>query len=287
VERQAMRPTARPVSVLAPEHRSRRRRLASIRLLLVSAALLLWSGAAYAQQSRCADCHFANPNAPGGDHLSRWQRSPHGEANVGCERCHGGDPTTFERFQAHASMPRGRQSLVSDENVPQTCGRCHIGEFVAFQDSRHSELLRARDKRVPTCITCHDPVAGNRPTPKNLERECARCHGSGKSAEREGRASEARVLLTAVRETRASLDQARRLIQRVKDPQSREPWEEARFQAEVPLVQAGHAGHSFAFGRVRERLGIARRLVTALLERLATPPPATEHRSVGPSMTQE
>ena len=43
-------------------------------------------------QSRCADCHFANPGSVSANHLSEWDLSGHGRKNVGCETCHGGDP---------------------------------------------------------------------------------------------------------------------------------------------------------------------------------------------------
>ena len=55
-------------------------------------------------QNRCADCHFANPTAPARDHLQAWDRSAHSRNNIGCEKCHGGDATTFESFQAHRGI---------------------------------------------------------------------------------------------------------------------------------------------------------------------------------------
>src|SRR3972149_3774571 len=59
---------------------------------------------ALAQKSRCADCHFSRPEAPNLEHLADWDRSTHGRNNVGCERCHGGDATTFEPFLAHRGI---------------------------------------------------------------------------------------------------------------------------------------------------------------------------------------
>lgn len=57
-------------------------------------------------RSNCADCHVANVyTAPASNHLDEWSRSPHGRNSVGCERCHGGDPGTFERLQAHRDEP--------------------------------------------------------------------------------------------------------------------------------------------------------------------------------------
>ena len=69
--------------------------------VLTAAALLAGSLLAplpaHAQESRCASCHYANPTSPRQDHLQAWDNSPHDRANVGCEKCHGGDATNFER----------------------------------------------------------------------------------------------------------------------------------------------------------------------------------------------
>ena len=96
------------------------------------AFLLLSAAPATAQQSRCADCHFANPTAPAGIHLSDWDRSAHSRNNVGCEKCHGGDATTFESFLAHRGVLNSANpaSPVNRRNLPATCGACggtHMG----------------------------------------------------------------------------------------------------------------------------------------------------------------
>jgi len=56
------------------------------------------------QNSRCADCHFAEANPPNPDHLFDWDRSPHARNNVGCESCHGGNSAVFESFLAHRGV---------------------------------------------------------------------------------------------------------------------------------------------------------------------------------------
>lgn len=62
--------------------------------------------------SRCADCHIANPGSMSGTHLAEWDLSAHGRRNVGCEACHGGDPTSFEPFVAHRGV-LARSNLAS------------------------------------------------------------------------------------------------------------------------------------------------------------------------------
>lgn len=71
---------------------------------LVVAGLMVATDGHAQTQSRCADCHFANPGSVSASHLSEWDLSGHGRANVGCETCHGGDPRSFEPFIAHKDI---------------------------------------------------------------------------------------------------------------------------------------------------------------------------------------
>ena len=105
------------------------------RTLVIVAPMVLLAGLLFAQQqSRCADCHFANPDAPEQRHVYDWDRSPHRRSNVGCDACHGGDATSFESFLAHQGILHSGNpaSLLHRANLSQTCGSCHIGPFVAF-----------------------------------------------------------------------------------------------------------------------------------------------------------
>ena len=233
---------------------------------------------ALAQRSRCADCHIANPQAPSQRHVSDWDLTAHGRKDVGCEKCHGGDATTFESSLAHRGiLPSGNPaSRTALANLPATCGVCHAGPYVAFQHSRHYEVLRAGDKRAPSCSTCHGDVGGFLLSPKGLEAQCRQCHGTGKAAPQPETGTQARLLLEGIRDVRASLDAAQSLIRRVKDPKRRAAFEEAYGQAQVPVTEAVDAGHSFVFTGVEERLGAAQRRAAALLERLANPAAVNE-----------
>ncbi|MGE3276267.1 MAG: cytochrome c3 family protein [Vicinamibacterales bacterium] len=244
----------------------------------VVAGLLLAAGPAVAQVSRCADCHFANVGASGAQmsafavrHLEEWDHSPHGRSNIGCERCHGGDASTFEALQAHGGLLNSRNpaSPVNRANLPRTCGTCHTGPFVAFQKSAHYRMLRAGDDRVPTCATCHGEVGAHLLSPKALASRCSSCHGAGKIAPNTDRPAEASLLMTDVRAIRESLDEARSLIRRVKDGNRRAALEAQYQQAEVPLIEATQAGHEFVYDNLRDRLAVARTRTEALLEALA------------------
>jgi hypothetical protein len=241
---------------------------------LPSAAL----SASQAARSRCADCHFANPRAASMWHLSEWDHSAHGRADVGCERCHGGNPDTFESFLAHQGMlnPRNPASPTHRQNLPKTCGGCHPGPFAAFQKSRHYELLREGNPETPTCVTCHGSVGAHLFSPKALAAACSNCHAPGKIAPRADYPYEGKMALTEVREVRAVLEEARGLIRRVKDKSRRESLEIELQDARVPLAEAIHAAHTFVFDQMQERLQITRKRADLLMERLANPQPPRE-----------
>lgn len=247
------------------------------RLLIAIPVLVLLlfgakNGETQISQSRCADCHFANPG-DWGWHLTQWDHSGHGRSGVGCEKCHGGDPTTFESFRAHQGM-LGRQNPASPihrSNLPQTCGACHAAPFAAFQKSRHYELLREGNRDTPTCVTCHGEVGAYLLSPKALHSQCSSCHGAGKFAERTDLPAEGKMLLSSVREVREMLDQARRLIGRVKEGDRRANLNAELAEALAPLTEAVDVAHMFVFDQMQEKVAEARRRAELLLEELANP----------------
>jgi hypothetical protein len=230
---------------------------------------------ASAQQSRCADCHFANPTAPERDHLADWDRSAHGRSNVGCERCHGGDATTFEALPAHRGIlhPSNPASPVNPRNLPATCGTCHSGPFVAFQKSQHFALLDKGDVRAAVCSTCHSAAGSRLPSPRALEGQCRQCHGPSRVAARPERAEQARTLYEGLNDSRELLDATRTLIDRIQDKPRRAQLDEAYRQAEVPLIEAVQAGHQFVYDDFKERLSTARKRLEALVGQIANPKP--------------
>jgi hypothetical protein len=239
--------------------------------LLVSLSLL--SPTALAQESRCADCHFANPAAPGAGHIADWDHSAHARNNVGCEKCHGGDATTFESFRAHQGILNARNpaSPVHRTNLPGTCGNCHLGPLAEFQKSKHYELVRSGSEEGPTCSSCHGEVGARLLSPKGLAAQCERCHGGGKRAPRPDYPPQGKLMQEGIREVRDLLKEANALIRRVKDKTRRGDLERAYRQAEVPLIEATQAGHAFVFDQLEERLRVARQRAESLLELLANP----------------
>lgn len=247
---------------------------------VIFVALMLVAGAvgAGAQNSRCADCHIANapsalPNWSGFAlrHLQDYEASPHSRNKAGCDSCHGGNPNTFEKFLAHKDMlpPTSPASPAHKVNLPRTCGNCHTGPFVAFQKSQHYKLLQAGDDRGPTCSTCHGEVAANLLSPGALRSQCAQCHGEGQPQARPGRAEDAALLMTEVREVRARLKEAQSIIRRIRNKEVRARFEEQWRQAEIPVIEARNAGHEFVFDNLKDRLERARNRTDALMDALA------------------
>lgn len=234
------------------------------------AAAVLFGGAAEAQllpKNACGDCHFARPEAPARDHLLDWSTSPHGRNNVGCEKCHGGNPTTFESLPAHAGILRADsvKSPVNRRNLPTTCGKCHVGPFVAFQDSRHYELLESGGENGPTCSTCHETVGGRLLKPKALEARCSSCHGVNEIAPRAGRPQMARQIYEQLAALRLDFTAAQKSLKNVRDPARRMMLLDAYGQAEVPLIRAVNAGHQFVYDDLREYTAVAQKRIDALL----------------------
>lgn len=250
--------------------------VALIRMLIL--ASLLGAGpfpttasAQIAPHSGCADCHFADLRSPRRDHLESWDRSPHGRSDVGCEKCHRGNPRTFEAFLAHAGIlrPSDPKSPVNRRNLPSTCGTCHVGPVVAFEDSKHYELLKSGDQKGPTCSTCHGDVDGRVLSAKALASQCSDCHGPNEVAPRAERVRHVREQYEGLAAVREQMKLAKSLIKRVDDKKRRAVVTQAYELAEVPLKRAVDAGHRFEYGELREYLAVAQTRAGALLSNLS------------------
>ena len=102
--------------------------------------------------------------------------SPHERNSVGCEACHDGDSTTFERALVHREVLSSGNpgSPVNGANIPETCGSCHVGPYTKYQLSAKPALCASNDgdRRVPVCVTCHSDVGARLLSPIGLERTC-------------------------------------------------------------------------------------------------------------------
>ena len=104
----------------------------------------------------CAErCHFiGNPSgAPQSEKYSEYSNSVHGEALLSgvtsapiCQDCHG----THNIYK-----PENGTSTVSRENIPKTCGKCHLKEYVDYSNSIHGKDFKEGNPDVPVCTSCH------------------------------------------------------------------------------------------------------------------------------------
>ena len=147
-----------------------------------------WSKQSLAQEemaafkdNSCVGCHSNDAKARGSfPRYAEWHISTHKEKGVGCERCHGGDPTAKDQNKAHAGVIKSSeaQSRLHLKNLPETCNACHTGIVSSFVESMHYQKLKASGMG-PSCATCHAHMATNvLYTPAETALLCAQCHNS-------------------------------------------------------------------------------------------------------------
>ncbi len=104
------------------------------------------------EQNLCIACHSSEQMKPEFKPIvEEWQASWHAQNNVSCEHCHGGDT----KDAAMAMSPqRGFVGSPQYKDVPEFCGKCHIGILTNFLESGHGKALKA-GKKAPNCVVCH------------------------------------------------------------------------------------------------------------------------------------
>jgi hypothetical protein len=109
-----------------------------------------------------------------------WHFSVHRINGVGCDKCHGGDVTADDARRAHIGViPSTRkESRLSLERLPETCGACHKAIVNSFVESVHFEKLKTSGL-APSCNTCHRHMASSVASfPSEAATYCTFCHNS-------------------------------------------------------------------------------------------------------------
>ncbi len=134
----------------------------------------------------CTECHQqhgAAPNAAmqGKDLVERYMDSVHGQALVGaglpiaatCPDCHG----------AHDVRPSSDPaSRVHRDQIPDTCGRCHVGVEEVYLTSVHAQVNAESDGKLEAavCTSCHTAHrithAETDAFARDIVLECGTCH---------------------------------------------------------------------------------------------------------------
>jgi hypothetical protein len=132
-------------------------------------------------QNNCVICHSSLVEPVGvSAHFYEWRNSKHEKNGVGCEKCHGGDPTSKSLTAAHAGVlaPTFVQSKLHPQNLPATCSACHLGVVNAFVKSAHYQKLQ-QSSAAPSCTNCHHHMATSVITwPPDTAALCAKCHNA-------------------------------------------------------------------------------------------------------------
>lgn len=143
-----------------------------VSLLATSPAL-----AASPSESVCLQCHAGQAGklaAP----VAEWRESVHARSGISCHDCHGGDPTDF----ANAMSPaRGFIGVPAYAEVPDFCGRCHVGVRQDYGESAHGQAV---ERGGAQCVVCHGAHAVQVARLDLInEQDCARCHEYGRAGE--------------------------------------------------------------------------------------------------------
>jgi cytochrome b subunit of formate dehydrogenase len=110
-----------------------------------------------------------------------YMASVHGRASARgvsgaavCTDCHG----------THSLLPASdADSKIFRGNVPATCGACHAGIAVSYENSVHGKALRSGVMEAPACTDCHgehdirSPEDATSPVyAASISRTCSACH---------------------------------------------------------------------------------------------------------------
>ena len=171
---------------------------------LLYALCALPSAIVYAQtpaESSCIACHKLldeNLLAP----VTAFANDIHAHNGIGCESCHGGDPSPAVAEDAEAAMSKkaGYIGKPSRKDIPQLCGKCHSNpamikkfnpalptdQLATYRTSQHGQrLFEKGDEKVAVCSDCHGNhgvLAANDSRspvyPVNVPATCGRCHAN-------------------------------------------------------------------------------------------------------------
>ncbi len=132
-----------------------------------------WAGE-QVEENLCISCHASDKMKPEFKAtVDAWRESWHAQNNISCENCHGGDPKDAEFAM---SRQRGFVGVPQYKDVPEFCGKCHIGILSHFLESGHGKALKASQK-APNCVTCHGSHNIQKASIDIInEQLCTKCH---------------------------------------------------------------------------------------------------------------
>ncbi len=123
----------------------------------------------------CMECHkdsaFKVQHPKLFNYFSEFDISVHGVAGLSCVDCHGGDARTRDLEKAHVDVLKP----VKYDQIPVTCGQCHVEQRDAFVTSNHYRILE-KDGTAPNCATCHGAMEMDFIFVTRVKSTCLFCH---------------------------------------------------------------------------------------------------------------
>jgi nitrate/TMAO reductase-like tetraheme cytochrome c subunit len=132
-----------------------------------------WAGMRLVE-SACVECHTSRKmKLELRDIPRQWRESFHFRHDVSCDSCHGGDKKDASMSMSHE---RGFIGVPTDAQVPDFCGKCHVGVLENYMRGGHGRALRESGKG-PTCVTCHGSHGIQKASIDIIDEErCSQCH---------------------------------------------------------------------------------------------------------------
>ncbi len=145
-------------------------------LILMVVSLLAAPAPVLAEDTVCIECHGGQTGHLG-EPVAQWRASVHSENGISCHDCHGGDPTDF----AMAMSPeRGFIGAPEYTEVPDFCGRCHVGVAEAYKAGGHGQAL---EDGAAQCVVCHGSHEIQRANLDLINEDaCSQCHSYERAA---------------------------------------------------------------------------------------------------------
>jgi nitrate/TMAO reductase-like tetraheme cytochrome c subunit len=132
-----------------------------------------WSGERL-EESACIVCHSSETMEADLQKIPQeWKTSWHFQNNVSCHDCHGGDHEDASMSMSHQ---RGFTGSPKYAEVPDFCGKCHIGILNNYTQSGHGQALLSSGTG-PNCVTCHGAHNIQKASIDIIYgRRCTQCH---------------------------------------------------------------------------------------------------------------
>jgi len=171
-------------------------------LIIMAATLIVGFVRVDARESSCMSCHRSSEWVSDTTAVAEYLKADiHFSRGIGCEDCHGGDPTKgFAEGDPELAMDpsKGYNPPPDKTGIPDFCARCHSDiEFMKrfnprlptdqlslYRTSVHGKLLYGnKDTKVAVCTDCHGthgilPASDSRSSIyfQNVPSTCKSCH---------------------------------------------------------------------------------------------------------------